>query len=209
MEEKLVAQLSRAIQAWDRLLAIPHVRPVLLGFFFLAATSGAFWFISRLLGLVALRIHSSLDYSLAVLFAVAYNVALAVMFASVMALAVYKRAAGTDDLLAYQTAGFIFVYLVLSAAYSDAEGVVDEYALAGYAGGLAVYLACCVRTSLLNVPAVGRVYDAVSWAMSPGPHRLIVAAGAAQGIVFALRGVRRRLFFKSIKIGGKRRFLVG
>lgn len=207
MEDRLVAHLARLIQWWDKVLEIPHVRPVLLGFLFLSATSGAFWFLSRLLGMVALRIHSSLDYSLAVLFAVFYNIALAVAFSGVMALAIFKRTAGTDDMLAYQAAGFVFIYLVLSAAYSDATGVVDEYALAGYVAGLISYLAFCIHSNLLSVPAVAKVYEGVDWAMSPGPQRVIGSLGAAQGIVFALRGVRKRLFWRSIPVGGKRRFM--
>lgn len=207
MEDKLVARLARLIQWWDKVLEIPHVRPVLQGFVFLSATSGAFWFLSRVFGVVALKIHSSLDYSLAVLFAVFYNIALAVAFSGVMAFSIFKRTAGTDDLLAYQAAGFVFIYLVLSAAYSDATGVVDEYALAGYVAGLASYLLFCVHTSFLNLPAVADAYKAVDWAMSPGPQRIIGSLGAAQGIVFALRGVRRRLFWRSVSVGGKRRFV--
>ena len=124
-----------------------------------------------------------------------------------MSLAVFRRAKGTDDMLAYQAAGFVWVYLVLSAAYSDATGVVDEYSAVGYVAGLVAYLGCCVHSSWLNSRALEYVYGGVGWALSPGPQRYLGAAGAAQGIFFALRGVRRRLFWKSIEVGGKRRFV--
>lgn len=207
LEEKLVAFLTKMILLGDRIMAVPRVRPAVEALVFLITTSGAFWFMSRALSFFALKIYSILDHSLGVLFAVGYNALLAVMFSGVMALAIFKKTKGTDDVLAYQAAGFVFVYLALSAAYSDAQGVVDEYSSVGYVAGLLAYLGFCVHTSWLGAKWLDWAYDGLAWARSPGPQRWILAAGVANGLLFAARSVRRRLFFKSVNVGGKRRFV--
>jgi hypothetical protein len=205
-EAAVIDYLTSAIQLYDRLMAVPHVRTTVETLLFLSGTSGAFWFLSRVLGRVALAIHDSLDYSLAVLFAVSYNLALAVLFAGVMALAIFRRSAGSELLLGYQAAGFVFIYLVLSAAYSDHEGKIDEYSVVGYFGGLAAFLLCCVHSQWLTHPAVARAHGVVNWIRFGWAGKVALALSVLQGVLWGTRYVRRLFFWKSVEVAGKRRF---
>lgn len=197
---------ARLVTLWDRLMAVPGARPALEGCAFLLAVSGAFWFLSGLLGRAALALHDALDHSLAVLFAVSYNLALAVLFGAVMAAAVFRAGEGSALMLAYQAAGFLLVYLVLSAAYADAQGAVDEYAAAGYAAGLTAFLAGCVSTAWLSWPAVRQAEAWTVWAWSRWPGKAVAALSTLEGLLYAYGCARRKLFWKSVKVGGRRFF---
>ncbi len=202
----LVPVGARAIRLYDAALADPRWGPALRAAVFLFGISGAFWFASQVLSAAALKVHDALDHSLAALFAVSYNLALAVLFGAVMAAAVFRQAAGSALLLGYQAAAFVLVYFVLSAAYSDASGVVDEYAVVGYVGGLAAFLLCCVRTEWLSHPAVLRAHAFVSWVYHGWPGKVAAAVSVAEGGLYAARHARKKLFWRRVKLGGRRFF---
>ena len=147
---------------------------------FLFGMSGAFWLLSKAAGRLALGIHHVLDRSLAELFAVIYNLALAILFASVLVYAIIAERGGKDDFLAYEAAGFALVYLVLGAVYAEKSGKISEYALPGYWGGLAAYLLFCVRTQYLHNPVTPRAYEGVAWIMHGWLGKAAAAVTAAR-----------------------------
>lgn len=199
---------ARLVSAWDAFLALPGARAVVEAAIFLCGTSGTFWLLSRFLSRAAKALHDALDESLAALFAVSYNVALAALFGAVMAAAAFAAAHGSAFLLAYQAAALVFVYLVLGAAYFDEEGRLDEYSGAGYVGGLAAFLACSVRTQWLSLPVVVHAQGLVAWAWHGWLGKLAGTVAAAEGALYAADRLRRKLFFRSFKIGRRRFFLL-
>ena len=137
----------------------------------LVSLSGSFWLLSKVFGLIALGVHKVLDHSLAELFAVAYNIGLAVLYSSVLVYASIRERGGKGDSFAFQAAGFVLVYLVLGATFSGHDGHVDEHALPGYWTGVLSYLFFCIRTRYLINPVTPRAYLAVSWLSRSGLGR--------------------------------------
>jgi len=204
--DALVPHMTRAILLWEHTLATPVLGPMIKAFMFLGGTSGSFWFLSHVLGVIATKIHDGLDYSLAVVFAVFYNAGLAVLFGGVMAAALIKTFAANEAFMAYEAGGFIFVYLVLGSAYLDSEGRLNDYTIVGYFAGLAAFVACCVHQSLLAHPALADAHAAVHWVSHHPAGKALLGLFALQGFVWRLEGVRRWLFFKSVRVGKKRFF---
>jgi hypothetical protein len=204
--DALVPPMTNAMLKWEHLMQVAGVRPVFQAVTFLSGTSGAFWFISHVCGLVAVKVHAWLDYSLAVVFAVFYNAGLAVLFGGVMAAAVVKVSAGGDWLMAYEAGGFIFTYFVLGMAYLSSEGKLDDYTVVGYFAGLATFVAGCVHQSLLAHPALATAHETVSWIVSHALGKTLLGLFALQGFAWRLQGLRRWLYFKSFKVGKKRFF---
>lgn len=174
-EEALLPHLTRAIQWWDRVMVVPGAAATKEVLRFLMALSSSFWFLSRLFGWAALRVHDTLDYSLAVLFAVFYNLALALLFASVMALAIYTEKHGSPAYWRYQAAGFVFVYFVLSMVYMDREGKLDDYGLLGYGAGLVCFLALILHPKWAANPVTAHTRAAMDWLSSGRPGRVVTA----------------------------------
>ena len=175
-QTRLIEELTRLIQAWDRLMQVPGARPAYDVLAFLFGVSGAFWFLSRLMSYAALKIHDNLDHSLAVLFAVAYNAVLALLFASVMFYAILAEKGGSPSYLLYQFSGFVFLYVILGAAYADKDtGRVNEYGILGYAAGLIGYLILAVRREWASHPLVQTAHGVISWMLQGWTSRLMVA----------------------------------
>lgn len=203
MEEALLPHTIKLVQWWDRVLALPGAAEIKEVLQFLTAISASFWFLSRVFGWAALQVHENLDYSLAVLFAVFYNVALAVLFASVMALSIHAEKHASPVYWRFQAGGFVLVYLVLSMVYMDREGKLDDYGLLGYAAGVLVFLAAMVRPAWIQNPAVERTREAVYWLSEGWPNRVVAAYFIYEGgrrflrvVVRPLQEPLRRLRFK-------------
>lgn len=179
--------METLIQWHDRLLAIPWVREWLDVLVFLFGVSGAFWILSKAAGRLAAGIHAVLDRSLAELFAVVYNLALAVLFASVLVYSIYAERGGRANFLAYEAAGFVLVYLVLGSTYAEKSGKISEYALPGYWGAQAAYLVFCVRSQYLRNPVTPRAYAWTAWAMRGWVAKLAALFTVA---VLVLRGLQ-------------------
>jgi len=204
--DSLVEPLTKAMLWWEHVMAMPGVRPAVQGVTFVSGTSGAFWFLSHVCGIAALKIHDALDYSLAVVFAVFYNAGLAVLFGGVMAAAVVKVSAGGEWLMAYEAAGFIFCYFVLGMAYLNKDGKLDDYTVVGYFAGLITFVAGCVHASLLAHPVLATAHETVSFVLRHPLGKVVLALFAAQGFLWRLQGLRRKLYFKSVRVGKKRFF---
>lgn len=190
-EEAVIQWGTQALLLWERYLAIPGVRPLYELVLFLTSVSGTFWLLCALMGYVALKIHDGLDRSLAVLFAVTYNVVLGLLFASVMFLAIMTEKGHTRSYFFYQAGGFVFVYLVLSSVYADRKGKIDEYGILGFAGGLLAYLAFAVRPDLLGNRLTLTAYGSLQ-AMKQGLVGQVLAAWVVyqSGIYVAKHGWR-------------------
>ena len=178
---------ARGVELYQRLLAVPGVRPWKDMLTFLFGMSGGFWLLSKAAARVAVGIHHALDRSLADLFAVVYNLALAVLFSSVLVYAIYAERGGKDDFLAYQAAGFVLVYVVLSSVYAEKSGKIGEYALPGYWAGLGAFLLFNVRSQYLRNPVTPRAYEWTAWAMRGWPAK---ATAALTALALAYRGLR-------------------
>jgi len=185
--------LDRGAQAYARAMAVPGVRARKELLTFLLGMSGAFWLLSKAASRVAAGIHHALDRSLADLFAVVYNLALSVLFASVLVFAIYAERGGKDDFLAYQAAAFVLIYVVLGSVYAEKSGKVSEYALPGYWGGLAAFLFFCLRSQYLRNPVTPRAYEWVSWAMRGWVGKAAAAFTALQLLYRGLRALGRKL----------------
>jgi hypothetical protein len=162
---ELAVWALRSLGLYQRLMAIPAVSAWAPVLGFLLGVSGAFFLVSKALSYVALFIHRMLDHSLAELFAVIYNIVLAILYSSVLVYSITAERAGRDDFLAHQAAGFVIAYIMLGSAFSEPDGKISEYALPGYWAGLAVYLLFCVHSEFLSNPVTPRVYAWVAWAM--------------------------------------------
>mgnify|MGYP001605868572 CR=1 FL=1 len=88
MEQALLPWVARVIAWHDGLMAIPAARAAMELLSFLIGLSSGFWLLSKVLGRAALLLHRLLDHSLAELFAVVYNIVLAVLYASVLVYAI-------------------------------------------------------------------------------------------------------------------------
>lgn len=202
-EEALIPYLTRAILWWDRVLALPGAAATKEVLRFLIAISSSFWFLSRVFGWAALQVHDNLDYSLAVLFAVFYNIALALLFASVMAAAIYSEKHGAPTYWRYQAGGFIVVYFVLSMVYMDREGKLDDYGLLGYAAGLVAFLVLILRPRWTLNPVTAHTRLAMDWLSQGWPGRIVTAIfvyelcrRALRVVINPLREPFRRLRYK-------------
>ena len=87
--------------------------------------------------------------------------------------------------------GFVLVYLMLSALYSEPSGRISEYALPGFWAGLASYLFFCLRTQYLVNPVTPQAYAAVAWVMRGPAGRFVLLFGVAQAIIHAARWIGR------------------
>jgi hypothetical protein len=180
----------RLVHYHDKVMAYPLVRTWKDVLVFLISISGAFWLISKAVSAVALLTHSMLDRALAELFAVSYNVVLAVLFSSVLVHGIIVERGGKDDFFYCQAAGFVLVYLVLGAAYTERSGHITEYAIPGFIAGLGSYLFFCLRTQYLVNSATSIAYQGIVWMMSGWPRRLIIAYAVAQALFYLARPVR-------------------
>ncbi|MBI3552827.1 MAG: hypothetical protein HY077_09935 [Elusimicrobia bacterium] len=204
--EPLIPYLTQAILLWERVMADPSAGPAISALLFLTGMSGAFWFISKLLGILALQVHDILHEDFAALFALSYNTVLASLFGGVMGLAVFRKGEG-PFLLAWQAAGFVFVYMVLSANYANSRGEVDPHTGGGYAGGIAAYFLVCLFPHWLSAhPVLVRAHEAVTWTVHSPAGKIMLAVSVIQGVLYGLRAVRGWFFWKSVKIGKKRFF---
>jgi len=129
---------------------------------FLSGVSGCFWLLSWIVGHWALLIHDILIAELADCFAILYNGALAIAFSAVIALSV--AASGPQGLRWHQALGFVFVYFVLTAAYSDpASAEIDDYSVLGYLAGLGAYLWFAISPRTLDQPWIAKSHQVVVW----------------------------------------------
>lgn len=193
MEAWLLPWTTRAVLLYDRVMAIPAARSwteILTAIFGL---SGSFWLLSKGFGLVAEALRRELDHSLAELFAVLYNLALAVLYSAVLVYAAISQRGGKDDFLAFEAAGFVFAYVTLSLVYAERSGEINPYAWPGFCAGLCSYLFFCFRTQYLANPLVERAYAAVAWLTTGAPARLILMFGAATAILQAWRWCGRHV----------------
>lgn len=175
-EETVVRWGAEAMRLWDAYMAVPGVKPAYEILLFLISISGSFWLLSRLFGWVALKIHDSLDRSLAVLFAVVYNIVLALLFSSVLYLGIMAEKGDTRSFMLYQVCGFVYVYILLGAVYADRRtGEIDEYGILGFIGGLVSYLAFAVHPALLGNRPTVLAYEALQ-AMKEGWVGRVVSA---------------------------------
>ncbi len=196
MEARLLPWTTRAVQWHDRAMAIPTVRSWVEILTIVLGISGSFWLLSKALSYVAVGIHGLLDRSLAELFAVLYNLALAVLYSSVLVYAAIRLRGGKNDFLAFEAAGFVVAYLMLKAVYAERSGEISAHALPGYWGGIASYLFFCLRTQYLVNPATPKAYAAALW-LTHGVQGLVVtlfgaAAAALQGVRWCARLTKRR-----------------
>ena len=193
IETAVIPWCIRLIQIHDKFMAYPLVKTWQDVVLFLITISGAFWLISKVLGLAALITHPLLDRALEDLFIVAYNLVLAVLFSSVLVHGIIVERAGKDDFFYCQAAGFILVYLVLGAAYSERSGEIGEFAIPGYIAGLGAYLFFCLRTQYLLNPATTTAYKGVVWLTNGWPKRLVIAYTVTQALVYIGRAIKRQL----------------
>ena len=106
-----------------------------------------------------------------------FAVLLALLFASVMFLAIMTEKGHTRSYFFYQAGGFVFIYIVLSSIYADRKGKIDEYGILGFAGGLLAYLVFAVRPDLLGNALTLTAYGSLQ-AMKRGLlGRLVVHVG--------------------------------
>jgi hypothetical protein len=205
--DTLVGLVTRAIQFKDHVLATPVLGPAIKGLTFLAGSSGAFWFLFRRCGIIALKIHDNLHEDLAELFALTYNVVLASLFGGVMALAVARAAREQGFTMVFEAAGFILVYVVLGATYGDEKGTVNAHNGAGYTGGIAAFiLGCTFPHWTENHPYLIKAHEFSIWFTRSPIGKVIVVLSVVQGILYLLDAVRRWFFWKSIPIRGRRFF---
>jgi hypothetical protein len=196
MEQALLPWLTRGVIWFDKAMAVPAVRSWFEILRELVGISGAFWLLSKFLGRAALLIHRLLDHSLAELFAVAYNLALAVLYSSVLVYAAIAERGGRSDFFAFQAAGFVMCYVVLGATYREPSGRLSEYALPGYVGGLASYLFFCVKTKPLSNPVTPKLYEALTLFLRSGAARYVTLLAVAIAVVESLRRLRFYLLFR-------------
>ncbi len=184
-------RLAQAIAFARAAYAVPEVKAAVDCLTLLSGTSAAFWILSKVLGRVALALHGALDRALADLFAVGYNLALAVLYASVIASAVALGGAGGARFLWSKAAGFLFVYVTLRSVNSDREGKVDEYGLLGYVGGVASYIVFLLRPGWLAHPVFTHLYDVVLAVMQAGIARALTALAVVRALFVFARVVAR------------------
>ena len=196
MEQSLLPWLTRAVVWHDKIMAVPTVRSWVEIIQQIVGISGAFWLLSKALGRVALVIHRLLDHSLAELFAVAYNFALAVLYSSVLVYAAVTERGGQHDFLAFKAAGFVLCYLVLSATYHEPSGHMSEYALPGFWGGLASYILFCARPRYLSNPVTPRLYQGIALFLRSGAARWVTLFAVAAALAQALHRLRFYLLFR-------------
>ena len=94
MEAWLLPWTTRAVLLHDRLMAIPAARSWVEILTALFGLSGSFWLLSKGFGRVAEAVRRELDHSLAELFAVLYNLALAVLYSAVLVYAAISQRGG-------------------------------------------------------------------------------------------------------------------
>ena len=186
IEQKSVALMTQGILWAQPILAKPWVREWLQTLKILVGVSGAFWVLARLAGWVAHAVHDSMEHSIGELFAVVYNLALSLTYASVLVHASYAERGGTDSFLAFQAAGFVLAYLTMSASFSGSDGEIDDYAWPAFWAGLGAYLFFCVRSQYLHNPVTLKAYAAVVWAMRGWLVRLVLYWGIAWAVLAAL-----------------------
>jgi hypothetical protein len=191
MRELLEPFIDRYLPWYREAMAVPQVRASVELLAFLLGVSGTFWLLTRALGRVALGVERVLDRALADLFTVVYNIALAVLFASVLVQGIYVERGGKDDFLAYQAAGFALVYIVLSSVYAEKSGKIGEHALPGYWAGVLGYLIFCVKSQYLRNPVTPVVYGWVAFIMKGWPGKAIALITLAQLLWRGLRWLAR------------------
>jgi hypothetical protein len=205
VERDYTPEALKAYQMAKAVYAIPEVKTVVDSFFILAGASGAFWLISKGLSRLALWVHDSLDFSLAVLFAVSYNIVLAVLYASVIAMLVAMDGKGGGTYLYYKIAGFIFVYFTLHVVYADRHGKLDEYGLLGYIGGVSAYILFILKPKYLENPVTLPLYDVVYFIMKGWVGRSTTILGVLAVVYQLLRKVAQGIIALFRRLSGGRK----
>lgn len=202
-QQDYTPQLMQAVAFVRAAYAVPEIKTVVDSFLFLSGTSAAFWLLSKAFGYLALGIHDALDESLAVLFAVTYNIVLAVLFATIIAYSVVMTGKGGGLFIWYKVAGFICVYVMLTVVYGDKSGKVDEYGLLGFLGGLISYIYLLLKPALLRHPVANQGYDIVYFVMQSGIARVLTAVAIVRGLFACARKIAQGILAAFRWLGGK------
>lgn len=149
-----------AVAALRELWRTPECRRFVASAAWLSAVSAGFWLLAKVMGAVV-EIFSELFFEeLWAALATVYNVVLAVLFSATLFAAASRGAEGAGELYLRRAIGFVIVYLVLSASYTDPrEGAIDEHARPGWAMGLVSYLFFAAVPRLTEQPRLYELID--------------------------------------------------
>jgi len=142
--------IAQALELWRSPEVQEFLRPLLV----LSSISGMFWLLARLAGLLMYLVHAILPDDLSGPLAVVYNMVLALGYATMM---FYTALLGRwhPSLMVREMSGFVFMYLMLGAAYTDrSTRRINRYAKHGFVLGLLAYLFFATIPSWMRHPAL-------------------------------------------------------
>ena len=182
------------LQPWLELWRRPEVVEAKAFFVQLGGISGGYWLISSFLGHTAEAIHDRLIHELAILFAISYNILLAVVYSMVMALPVFLYGDGT---FWRKAVGFIVVYIALKGVYVDEHAEeADDYSVWGLVMGLWAFLSFAVFPEPLRNPLTEKVYSVASGIAASWVGTATTAFAFGRVFLIGLRWLRRQFLWK-------------
>ena len=173
--------IARALEVWRSAALQEALRPLLV----FSSISAMFWLLARFSGALAYAIARVLPEELGSLLAVFYNLALALLYSTLM---FFTASTGRWHASAVwrEACGFAFLYVALGAAYMDrSTRQINAYAWPGYVAGLSGYLLLAFWPSWADQPLLAELHGLLA-ALSDGGVGYVLTALAGLYLLFSL-----------------------